>query len=170
MLMALLVGTAALHAQNVTRETVPGVTNFARVETTIACAGATTPAAMAELKKIGYASVINLRLATEPGAEIDAERAAARAAGLNFVHLPFDASAPDPMLVTNFLNEITAPKNQPAFVHCASGNRAAALWMIKRVMVDRWDVDRAQTEATALGMSSAAMKAFVKNYLDAHRQ
>jgi uncharacterized protein (TIGR01244 family) len=148
---------------------VPGVTNFARVETTIACAGATTPAAMAELKKMGYASVINLRVATETGADIDAEAAAAKAVGINFVHLPFDAAAPDPMLVDNFLKQITAARNQPAFVHCASGNRAAALWMIKRVMVDKWDVERAQTEATALGMTSAGMKTFVKNYLDTHR-
>jgi len=40
---------AAPDAQSVTKSSVPGVTNFARVETTIACAGATTPAAVAEL-------------------------------------------------------------------------------------------------------------------------
>jgi len=34
----------ALNAQGVTKETVPGVTNFSRLETTIACAGATTDA------------------------------------------------------------------------------------------------------------------------------
>ena len=157
------------RAQNVTRETVPGVTNFARVDTTIACAGATTPAAMAGLKKMGYSSVVDLRVATEPGANSEEETAAARAAGITFVHLPFDAAAPDPMLVANFLKAITLPANQPAFVHCASGNRAAALWMIKRVAVDKWDVDRAQAEATALGMTSAGMKTFVKNYLDAHK-
>ena len=168
-LVSLAISASTLLAQTVKRETVPGVTNFAHVETTIACAGATTPAAMAELRKMGYASVINLRLASEPGADIDAEAAAAKIAGINFVHLPFDSSAPDPMLVTNFLKEITSAKNQPAFVHCASGNRAAALWMIKRVMVDGWDVERAQTEATALGMTSAGMKTFVKTYLDAHK-
>ena len=161
---------AALHAQNVTRETVPGVTNFARVETTIACAGATTPEALAGLKKMGYASVVNLRAASEPGAEIDAEAAAAKAAGVNFIHLPFNVASPDPMLVDNFLKAITAPGNQPAFVHCASGNRAAALWMIKRVEVDKWDVDRAETEAVALGMTSPAMKTFVMNHLQSRKR
>lgn len=156
---------AALHAQNVTRETLPGVTNFARVETTIACAGATTPEALAGLKKMGYASVVNLRVASEPGAEIEAEAAAAKAAGVNFIHLPFNVTSPDPMLVDNFLKAITAPGNQPAFVHCASGNRAAALWMIKRVEVDKWDIDRAESEAVALGMTSPAMKTFVMNHL-----
>ena len=33
----LVLGIAVVQAQSVTRETVPGVTNFARVETTIAC-------------------------------------------------------------------------------------------------------------------------------------
>ena len=61
----------------VTKESVPGIVNFAKVETTVACAGATTPAALAEVKRMGYASVINLRQASEPGAEIAASAAAA---------------------------------------------------------------------------------------------
>src|ERR1700674_5806922 len=85
----------AVSAQ-VTKETLAGVTTFARVETTVACAGATTPAAMAEVKKLGFASVINLRLASEAGADIEGEAAAAKAAGINFVHLPFNGSSPDP--------------------------------------------------------------------------
>lgn len=170
LLAALVLGVSVVAlAQTVTKETVSGVTNFARVETTIACAGATTPAALAGLKKMGYASVINLRVATEPGADVEGEAAAAKAAGVNFVHLPFDAASPDPMLVDNFLKAITAPANQPAFLHCASGNRAAALWMIKRIQVDKWDVDRAGAEATALGMTSPAMKTFVMNYVQSHK-
>ena len=35
----------------------------------IKCAGAITPAAVADIKKMGYASIINLREASEPGAE-----------------------------------------------------------------------------------------------------
>ena len=37
---------ATASAQTVTKETLPGVTNFSKLEATIACAGATTPAAM----------------------------------------------------------------------------------------------------------------------------
>ncbi|PYR32019.1 MAG: hypothetical protein DMF92_03475 [Acidobacteria bacterium] len=109
---------------------------------TIACAGATTPAAVAGLKKMGYASIINLRQASEPGADIEQEAAEAKAAGINFIHLPFNAASPDPTVVDNFLKTVTAPANQPAFVHCASANRAAAMWMIKRMQVDKWDADR----------------------------
>lgn len=163
--LVLTLSATALYAQNVKKESVPGVTNFARVESTIACGGATTPAAFTELKKMGYASVINLRVATEPGADVEAGAAAAKAAGLNYVHVPFNAAAPDPKLVDTFLRTVTEPRNQPAFVHCASGNRAAALWMIKRIQVDKWDVDRATAEAQGLGMTSPAMKTFVMNYV-----
>lgn len=164
-----VVATTLLSAQGVTKESVPGVTNFARVETTIACGGATTPEAIAGLKKMGYASVINLRPANEPGANIEGAAAAAKAAGINFVHLPFNAAAPDPNLVGNFLVAVTDPKNQPAFVHCASGNRAAALWMIKRMAVDKWDADRAGSEAAALGLTNQALKTFALNYVETHK-
>lgn len=158
-----------LHAQGVTKETLPGVTNFARLDTTIACAGATVPSAVAGLKKMGYASIIDLRMATETDADIDGETTAAKAAGINFVHLPFNAASPDLAIVDGFLKAVTAPVNQPAFVHCASGNRAAAMWMIKRMQVDKWDADRAGAEAAALGLTNSALKTFALDYVQTHK-
>ena len=87
---------ATLAAAQVTKETVPGITNFSHVETTIACAGATTPAGVAEVKRLGYASIINLRQASEAGADVEAEAAAAKAANITYIHLPFNTAAPDP--------------------------------------------------------------------------
>jgi uncharacterized protein (TIGR01244 family) len=153
---------------NVSKESIPGIVNFAKVETTVACAGATTPAALVEVKRMGYASVINLRQASEPGVDIDAAAAAAKAAGLNYVHLPFNAASPDPMLVDNFIKAVTDKANQPAFIHCASANRAAALWMVKRIVVDKWDVERASTEAAALGLTNPTLKAFAIEQAQKH--
>jgi uncharacterized protein (TIGR01244 family) len=170
-LILTIVSAGLLGAQaQVTKESVPGIVNFSKVETTVACAGATTPAALAEVKRMGYASVVNLRLASEAGAEIEAEAAAARTAGLNYVHLPFNAAAPDPMLVDNFIKAVTDARNQPAFIHCASANRAAALWMIKRVEVDKWDVERASAEAAALGLTNPALKTFVMDQIQARKK
>lgn len=165
----LVCSTAFLSAQ-VTKESVPGVVNFSKVESIVACAGATTPAALAEVKRLGYKSVVNLRQASEAGANIEAEAAAAKTAGLNFVHLPFNAAAPDPMLVDRFLEAVTDPSNQPAFIHCASANRAAALWFIKRVEVDKWDVERASAEAAALGLSNPALKTFALGHIQAQKK
>jgi uncharacterized protein (TIGR01244 family) len=168
-LAALVVSGAAVRAQ-VSKETVPGVTNFSRVDMTIACAGATTPAGVAEVKKLGYASIINLRQASEAGADVEGEEAAAKAAGVVYVHLPFNAAAPDPTLIDRFLKAVTDPVNQPVFIHCASANRAAALWLIKRVEVDHWDVSRASEEAASLGLTNPALKTFALDYIEAHKR
>jgi uncharacterized protein (TIGR01244 family) len=155
-------------AQKVTKEDVPGVTNFARVETTVACAGATKAEAVPEIKKMGFASIINLRQPTEEGANIDAEAAAAKAAGIRFYAIPFNGQAPDPAVADRFLEAITAKGSEPAFIHCAGGNRAAAMWMIKRLAVDHWSVERATEEATALGLTSPALKQFAVDYAQSH--
>ena len=162
--------TASLATAQVTKETVPGVTNFSKLDTTIACAGATTPGAIADIKKLGYNSVINLRQPGEAGADIDGEIAAAKAAGITFVNLPFNAAAPDTAVVDRFLDAVTAPANQPAFVHCASANRAAALWMVKRLVVDKWETERAASEATSLGLTNPALKTFAIEYAAAHKR
>src|SRR6478672_10097841 len=129
-------GSRPASAQQVTKQTVPGVQNFAKLETTVACGGATTPEAVPELKKMGYASIINLRLPSEAGANVEGEAAAARTAG----------------------------------IHCAAGNRAGAMWMIKRLVVDHWDTDKAFTEATALGLTSPALKQFAIDYAQSHKR
>jgi uncharacterized protein (TIGR01244 family) len=167
--VGLLIAPAQLRAQ-VVKEQVPGVTNFARVETTVACAGAVKPEAIAALKKMGFASVINLRLADEPGADVDAEAAAAKAAGVNFIHIPFSTQSPDPAVVDTFLKAVTTPANEPAFIHCASGNRAAAMWFIKRVQVDGWSQDKAGEEAAGLGLTNPALKQFALDYLQSHKK
>jgi uncharacterized protein (TIGR01244 family) len=155
-----LSATFASAQTPVTKASVPGVVNFSKVETTVACAGATTPAALVEIKKLGYNSVINLRTAAEAGAELDAEAAAAKAAGINYFNLPFNNAAPDPAVVDSFLRVITDKANEPAFIHCASANRAAMMWMVKRIAIDKWDVDKAAEEATALGLTNATLKTF----------
>jgi len=158
------------EAQEVTKPTVPGVTNFAQVETTVACAGAIKVEAVPELKKMGFLSIINLRQASEPGADVEAEAAAAKAAGIRYYHIPFDGSKPDPAVADQFLEAITAKDSEPAFIHCAGGNRAATMWLIKRLAVDHWDVDRATKEATALGMTSAPLRQFAIDYAQAHKR
>jgi uncharacterized protein (TIGR01244 family) len=161
---------ATMHAQQVTRQNVEGVTNFARLETTIACAGAIKAEAVPELKKMGFASIINLREASEPGAELEREEAAAKAVGINYTNIPFNVATPAPDTVDRFLAAVTKPENNPAFVHCAGGGRAATLWAIKRMQVDGWDQQKAIDEATALGMNSDRLKNFAINYVQTHKR
>ena len=159
-----VLAVASARAQQVTKDNVEGIRNLARLETTVACAGAITADAVPEIKKMGFASIINLREATETGAEVEKEGAAATAAGLRYFHVPFNGTKPDTRSADQFVKAITAQGAEPAFIHCAGGNRAAAMWLIKRLVVDRWDVDRATAEATALGLTSPALKQWAIDY------
>ena len=149
---------------------IPGINNYSRVDATVGCGGATQPAAMAELKKEGFNSVINLRVATEEGANVEAGRAAAHAAGLKYIHLPFEVAKPDPKLVENFLAAVADSSNQPVYIHCGSANRVGAVWMIKRVLQDGWDIDKAQQEAEAIGLTNAGLKTFATDYIHSHKK
>jgi uncharacterized protein (TIGR01244 family) len=156
-------------AQQVTKAEVPGIRNLARLETTVACAGAITADAIPEIKKMGFVSIVNLRLANEQGADVEKQEAAAKTAGLRYFHVPFDGK-PDPVAAGKFLDAITTKGAEPAFIHCAGGNRAATMWLIKRLAVDRWDVDRATAEATALGQTSPALRQFAIDYAKANQR
>ena len=166
--VALLALAMPVFAQ-VEKKEFPGVVNFSKVDATVGCGGATSPAAMAALKKEGYASVINLRLESEPGADVPAERAAAQATGLKYIHLPFNAASPDPKVVDSFLSAVADKSNQPVFIHCASANRVGGVWMIKRVLQDHWAVDKARTEAEAIGLKDPKLTAFATDYINSHR-
>ncbi|MGD9902535.1 MAG: sulfur transferase domain-containing protein [Vicinamibacterales bacterium] len=114
-LCGLMSGTVT--AQTVNKEQLPGIRNLSRLDSTVACAGAITPAAVAGIKALGYGAIINLRLATEPGADIEGHTAAATAAGIRYIHVPFSSANPDPAAVDAFLAAITSPGVEPAFIH-----------------------------------------------------
>lgn len=149
---------------------IEGVRNYTKVDATIGCAGATDPKALAQIAELGYTAVLNLREASEAGAAIEESKAAAEAAGLKYIHLPFKGSAPDPKVADAFLKAVTDTANQPLFIHCGSANRVGSLWLIKRMLVDHWTEERAVTEAKAIGMSSETLQAFALEYVAAHKR
>ena len=159
-----------LGSQGPEKMTIGGANNVTRVDATIACAGATTPAAFAEIRKQGFVSIVNLRREQEPGADIAGARSAATQAGLKYVHIPVDGARPDPASAQAFIAAVTDPANQPAFVHCGSANRVAAMWLIKRVVVDGWDVERAKAEAKVIGLTNAELERFALDYAASHKR
>jgi len=153
----------------VQKQEIPGIRNYSRVDATVGCGGAVDPAAMSVLKKEGYVSVINLRLANEEGANVEEGRAAAKSAGLKYIHLPFNAAMPDSKVVDSFLAAVADKSNQPVFIHCGSANRVGGVWMIKRALQDKWPLDRALTEAKAIGLNNPALQAFATDYIKSHQ-
>ena len=75
----------------------------------------------------------------ENGANIEESKAAAEKVGLKYIHLPHQT--PTPEIAEAFLKAVADPANQPVYIHCASANRVGAMWFIKRVKLDGWDVD-----------------------------
>ena len=158
---ATMLVVGADSAPQLARQEMAGVRNMTQVDPTIACAGATDAAAIPEIAKRGFKSIVNLRLASERDANVDAAKAAAATAGIRYIHLPFDVANPDETIVDRFIAAVSDSGNQPVFVHCGSANRAAGLLMIKRVTVDGWDTARAETEARAIGLSNPTLRDWV---------
>ena len=168
--LACLLPVAALFAQEPKKETVDGVRNFTNVSPTIACAGATEARVIPELAKRGYKAVINLRLATEQGADIEGTRAAALAAGIRFIHLPFNNQQPDPAVVDAFIAATSDVANQPTFINCGSAGRVAAMMIARRMVADGWTQEQALAEAATIGPPSPANQEFVLKYVAERRK
>lgn len=156
---------------------VDGIRNFSQLAgssgfagSQVGFGGATAPSAMAFLKSRGFATVINLRFASEEGVDLEGSVAAAKAAGLNYIHLPFDAADPAAGVVDKFLAAVGDKANQPVYIHCSSATRAAALWMIGRVSVDGWQVSTASAEAEKIALKPPEAIAFASAYISSHSE
>lgn len=159
---------APLAAQ--TKQEFPGVSNFTRVDATVACGGAAEVSALDALKKDGFKTVINLRMASEPGANIEQNQAKAKELRLNYVHIPFSGASPDPKVIDTFLATIADKANQPVFIHCASANRVGAVWLAKRVLQDKYSIEKATQEAKAIGLSNPGLEKFALQYIANHQK
>ncbi len=154
----------------VTKQERAGIVNFSKVDAVVACGGATETSALDGLGKDGFKSVINLRLATEANANIDANAAHAKSLGLKYIHIPFNAGQPDNKVVDQFLAAIADKSNQPAYVHCGSASRVGSVWLVKRVMQDGWTIEKATEEAKAIGLRSEPLEKFALAYIAAHKK
>jgi uncharacterized protein (TIGR01244 family) len=150
--------------------TKPGITNFTRVDAVVACGGATETSALEGLKNDGFKAVINLRQASERGANIDENRSRAQALGLKYIHIPFNGAAPENKTFDDFLAAVADKSNQPVYVHCASANRVGAVWLAKRVLQDGWTVEKATEEARLIGLSAAPLEQFALKYVAEHKK
>ena len=163
-----LVLSASAFAQ--TKQERAGIVNFTKVDAVVACGGATETAALDGLAKDGFKAVINLRLASEANANIEANAAHAKSLGLNYVHIPFNGQQPDPKAVDQFLATIANKANQPVYIHCGSASRVGSMWLVKRVLQDGWAVDKATEEARLIGLRGEPLEKFALSYIDSHKK
>lgn len=153
-----------------TKEQRDGIVNFTKVDAVVACGGATETKALDGLAKDGFKSVINLRLPTENGVNLEENMAHAKALGLKYFSLPFNGQQPDPKVVDEFLATVANKDNQPVYIHCGSASRVGAMWLVKRVLQDHWTVEKATEEAKLIGLRSDALEKFANDYIASHKQ
>lgn len=147
----------------------PGVVNFTRAAADVACGGATEIATLARLQRDGFRTIVNLRQATEAGADLDGHLAEARRLALEHVHIPFDGQRPEPQAVDRFLDVMADAGKFPVYVHCLSANRVGAMWLAKRMLQDGCAMEPALVEARTIGLKNAGLEAFMLGYVAARR-
>jgi uncharacterized protein (TIGR01244 family) len=145
---------------------VESIAGFYRVEDGVALGGQPTAEQVPFLAAEGYRTLINLRLESE----FDEAPVvlAARRAGISYLSVPLSAKAPEDVAVDEFLRVTDDPGIYPVFIHCGSGNRAAALWMIRRVLREGWQIGLAASEAEKAGLKSEEMRDFAFAYIQRH--
>jgi uncharacterized protein (TIGR01244 family) len=124
--------------------------------------GQPTAAGLAALRERGVRTVINLRQPSEP-AGFD-EPKTAETLGLAYVSIPVTSQTLDASKIEEFLAVLHESK-KPALIHCASGDRASALWAAHLGTSHGMDADEAIASAETTGLRKSELKAAVRAYL-----
>jgi uncharacterized protein (TIGR01244 family) len=136
--------------------------SFHRVGEGVAIGAQPTVEQIALLSREGFRTVINLREPSEHDAA--AEEAAVRDLAMDYVNIPVRTSDPKDGQAEEFLKVLANGRIYPVLVHCGTANRAAAFWMIRRIVVDRWSPEAAEKEAREIGLKSPNLRDFALDY------
>lgn len=167
-LASLLAGVLPVATSLAAEKGVSAIEKCFRPTDRVATAAQPTIEQLSAVKEEGFRSIINLREPSEHDAQ--AEQAAAAKLGLRYISIPVKTAEPKPEEVDAFLDATGDPSIYPVFIHCASGNRVGAFWLIRRVLVDHWTVEDAEKEARQIGMKSPNLKEFAVEYIRSHSQ
>ena len=139
------------------------IDRFHRITERVAIGGQPTPEQITALSDDGFNAVINLREETEINDGPQAH--AARNSGMMFIRVPVSREAPADAAVERFLVATDDQALYPIYIYCLSGDRAAAFWMIRRVVRDGWVMADAEAEATRAGLPAGRMLDFARDYI-----
>jgi uncharacterized protein (TIGR01244 family) len=160
--LAVVLLAAAIFAA----EGAAAIDRFFRISDRVALGGQPTPEQVTALSDEGFNAIINLR---EDAEFNDGPQShAARNAGMQFVRIPVSRENPSDAAVEKFLTATDDKALYPIYIYCAEGNRAEALWMIRRVVRDGWTVANAEAEATRAGLPEGKMLDFARDYAQRH--
>lgn len=115
-------------------------------------------AAFATLKRMGFDTVINLRV------EDNSEASLVRQLGMKPIYLPEDnLGAPTMADTLKFLADVTDPANGKVFFHCYHGSdRTGTMAAAYRIAADGYSLDRAMAELPKYGFHWRSQEAKVQ--------
>jgi uncharacterized protein (TIGR01244 family) len=151
-LLALLFA-APLLAQAPESVDATAIPNYHRIRPGLAGGGQPSTEALAQLKAMGFKTVINLRTEKE-GAK--AEQEAVERAGLRYVWVPVTAESFSPADVARVASVVDDESAGPVLLHCASANRVGAMWAALEAARGK-PLDEAEAEGRAVGLTSPAL-------------
>jgi uncharacterized protein (TIGR01244 family) len=127
--------------------------NYRFLRPGLATAGQPSAAGLAQLKAMGFKTVVNLRTEKEGAKE---EEAMVKAAGLSYVSVPVTAETLSQKDADAVGRVIDDPAAGPVLLHCATANRVGAVWAILRVRQGK-TLEEAEAEGRAIGLTSPAL-------------
>ena len=149
---------------------VTAIPGFLKLNDKVWTGGQPTLEQLAKLKAEGIKVVINLRPHSESNGA--GEQAKAKELGLNYFNIPIVSREPQAEDADDFLKLTDEQlKNGPVFIHCASGARVGAFWMIRRSLRDGWEYDKALEEANKIGLrNNPVLTEFAKGYIEKNKK
>jgi uncharacterized protein (TIGR01244 family) len=146
------------------RLTVPGITNFVRVNHRLYRGAQPNSDGIKSLARLGVSTIINLRMTNDVWS---AEEAQARAMGITYTNVPMSGiGRPTDEQVAKVLS-IIETGTKPVFVHCQHGaDRTGTIIACYRIRHDNWPSKQALQEAKKYGMSplEIGMKRYVVDF------
>lgn len=147
---------------------IPGVEKAAESEADkVVVAGQPTQETIDAAAKKGYKVVVNLRRPDEMAKLPFDEKAAVEKAGMKYIQVPMSTSLPKEDQLKLVLDVLKDSKNNPVLLHCASSNRAGAIWALHSGLDKGMTPDAAIADGKAAGLSNEALEHVVRNRIAA---
>jgi protein tyrosine phosphatase (PTP) superfamily phosphohydrolase (DUF442 family) len=145
---------------------IAGVPNAGKVSDVLFRGAQPTEQGLAELKKLGVTTIVDLRGNRGP---VSREREQAESLGMRFIDIPVNGwSAPSNAQVAEFLKLFQQDPTQKIFVHCYFGrDRTGVMVAAYRMAQQNWTADQAVAEMDSFGYRYylyPAMKSYVRRF------
>jgi uncharacterized protein (TIGR01244 family) len=129
---------------------VNNIMRYQRVAPNIATSGALDSNAIQELVKHDFRTIIDLRTEQEG---TNNEKLAVKKTDMEYFNIPVTREGIDESQLAAF-KAILAQATSPILLHCSTGNRAGAMWVVYRLS-EGMPADRAFKEGRDAGMNEA---------------